>query len=253
MKPIKLAILITALGAVGCSSFQPLPEKALIAPATVTEAIELEQTLDNRKGVAIPQGASWFEVVEGTVPVIVTAPHATRPFRNGKYRFSDGGGTAALAVAIGELTGATVMYTTYEGPSDPNYYDNNAFKGQLKQLIEKTKPKLVLDLHGSHPYRSYDIDIGTMNGASLLGEDALLDTLLARLRSEGIDSLSYNRFPAAKHQTITKFSSLQGVPAIQLEMNATWVNPGSGNVEAQRFSKLLQALVRFIDESVKGE
>ncbi|CAM3791398.1 N-formylglutamate amidohydrolase [Vibrio aerogenes CECT 7868] len=223
-----------------------LPERALIAPAQVTQAIQTEKLLNSRENVALPQGKNWFEVVHGTVPVIITAPHATRPLREGKRRFSDGGGTAALALALGEQTGASVVYTTYEGPSDPNYYDDNAFKTALSDLIQSVKPVLLLDIHGSHPYRSYDIDLGTMNGASLSGHPELLRQLIYRLKTDGINSLSLNRFAASSHQTITKFAAKAGVPAIQLEVNATWLTPSEGNIEAQRFSILLQALSRFV-------
>ncbi|GAB6041557.1 hypothetical protein [Endothiovibrio diazotrophicus] len=72
-----------------------------------------------------------------------------------------------------------------------------------------------------------------------------------RLRNDGLLSLSYDRFPAAKHQTLTKFAAHHGVPAIQLEINATWVTPSAGNLEAQRVSRLLQALERFVDGVLK--
>ncbi len=248
MKLIKLlpAALATLLLS-GCFSHQPTLETALIEPKQVTAAISLENQLNARKDVAIPANENWFKVIPGNQPVIITAPHSTRPFREGKKRFSDGGGTAALAVAIGEMTGASVIYTTYEGPSDPNYYDNNAFKRTLDQLIEQKKPKLLLDLHGSHPFRSYDIDLGTMYDRSLLGQTHLIKDLINQLDKEGIKSISNNRFPAAKHQTIAKFASARGIPSMQLEVNATYISPAAGNIEAQRFSKLLQALVRFID------
>ncbi|MDJ0841817.1 MAG: ketol-acid reductoisomerase [Acidobacteriota bacterium] len=206
----------------------------------------MEKELDAREGVAVPEGETWFKVVEGTIPVIITAPHATRPLRNGKRRFSDGGGTAALAVALGELTGATVMYTTYEGDSDPNYYDDNVFKEKLKELIDRIKPEYVLDLHGSHSYRSYDIDLGTMRDRSLLGRTKLVKMLIEHLKRENIANISYNRFSASKHETVTKFSSANGVPAIQMEINMTWISPKDGWIEAQRFSILAQAMTRFI-------
>ena len=34
-------------------------------------------------------------------------------------------------------------------------------------LIGRLRPMLVVDLHGSHSYRPYDVDLGTMNGQSL--------------------------------------------------------------------------------------
>ena len=247
MKNLQISIyVILAWVLFGCASNSEFPERALIEPQQVMSAISIEETLNGREDKTIPEGENWFEVIEGSIPVIITAPHATRPLRNGKRRFSDGGGTAALALSLGEITGAYVIYTTYEGPSDPNYYHSNDFKKALLTLINDVKPEYILDLHGSHPYRSYDIDLGTMAGDSLLGDDKLLFDLIKYLNKEGIASISYNRFAAAKNETITKFAFEQGVPAIQMEINATYVTPSQGNIEAQRFSLLLQALVRFI-------
>lgn len=222
------------------------PQRALIDPEHIEEAISLAKKLNHRRGKSIPEGQNWFEVLEGSIPVIITAPHATGPFRNGKRRFSDGGGTAALAVELNKLTGVHVIYTTYEGPSDPNYYDDNTFKTTLAKLMEQVKPKYVLDIHGSSSYRSYDVDLGTMDGASLLGNENLLFSLIEHLKREGIVSISYNRFAASQHHTITRFSHQHEVPAIQLEINETYVSPSNGKIEAQRFSRLLQTLTRFI-------
>jgi hypothetical protein len=63
--------------------------------------------------------------------IIVTAPHATMPFLEGQYRFADGEGTAALAKLPNELPRATVVFTVFESPSDPNYHDNSV--GDLPQ------------------------------------------------------------------------------------------------------------------------
>jgi hypothetical protein len=249
MNSVRILLVIIVMTLSGCSAGH-YPERALVEPKLIRSSINLEKQLNKREGVPIPQGRNWFEVIEGQSPVIITAPHSTRPFREGKRRFSDGGGTAALAAALANLTGVTAIYVTYEGPSDPNYYDENAFKAELARLIESTHPLFVLDIHGSHPYRSFDIDIGTMQGASLLGNQKLLFNLIDHLRLEGISSLSYNRFEASKNETIIKFASRHGVPAIQLEINTTYVSPSVGNLEAQRYSKLIQSLARFINTSL---
>lgn len=241
-----MVLLVAAFTLTACAVKPSLPQKAIVGPSLVYKAIEIEQALDAREGVVLEEGTDWFKVVPGNIPVIITAPHATRPLRNGNRRFADGGGTAALALSVAELTGAYVIYTTGEGPSDPNYYDDNAFKRELARLIEEIQPRYILDIHGSHPYRPYDIDLGTMNGESLLGQDALRQGLLQSLRHEGIVNISSNYFAGAKNQTITKFSASLGVPAIQVEVNTNLVSPSEGDVQAQRFSQLLQAMARFI-------
>ena len=75
-----------------------------------------------------------------------------QPWREGNYRYSDGGGVVALAVMLGKITHATVIFTTKASPSDPNFYDNNDYKERLKYLIAKYNPLLLLDIHGSHHF-----------------------------------------------------------------------------------------------------
>ena len=157
-------------------------------------------------------------------------------------------GTGALAVALHKLTNAPLIYTTRRSPSDPNYYDDNAFKEAVGRLIAEKKPLLVLDIHGSHSHRPYEVDFGVMGGRSLLGRDEWLNRLVAILRNDGLLNLSRDFFPAAKQQTVTKYASGLGVPAIQLEISSTYLDPGRDPLYGHRFAQVLQALARFIRE-----
>lgn len=262
---LKVMLLISVAFLTACNQTQsrvdnPRDEKAvnfsetypaaIIEPKLVRSSIVIEKRLNQREGVPTPADQKSFKLVTGNQPIIITAPHSVRPFRNGKYRFSDGGATAAYALALAELIGAHVIYADYENDFDANYEDDNEFKNQLAALIEEVDPILVLDIHGSNPMRSYDLDIGTMHGESLLGKNVLLGDLITRLTKEGIVNISTNRFSASKQQSITKFASNRGVPSLQLEINATYLMPSEGAIEAQRFAILLQALTRYIAEDV---
>jgi len=249
LKPLTWLVLVPVWAVLAWlpAKAEPVLEKEIIEPAAITEAIELEKRIDAQSALPAPAHTPWFEVREGDVPVVVSAPHATMPFREGKYRFADGAGTAALAVLLHELCGVTCIYTTFESPSDPNFYDDNAYKAALLGLLERHHAVLVLDLHGSHPYRPYDLDFGTMEGRSVLGHDHLVPELAACLRREGLVNLSSNYFAASTNATVTRFASAHGVPAVQLEMNSTWLSPDRGDLEAHRFAQLLEALVRFVN------
>ncbi len=228
------------------------PDRALVDRDVVADAVATQKQIDAQGEKDPPQGASWFAVIEGPSPVIVTAPHAAMTFRERTARFSDGGGTAALAKALNRVAGATVLYTTYAGPSDPDYYDDNEFKRTLDKLIDERKPVLVLDIHGSHAYCPYDVDMGTMFGKSLMGNEAAAARLAETLKKEGILNISYNFSSAGDRDTIAKFASQRNVPAIQLEINRTWLTPAQSDLAAHRFAQLLQALARYI-EAEKSE
>lgn len=249
---LRQVIFVALVFFIGCAGPRThLPPKALLKPAVVKEAIMITKEMDANRDVEAPEGKNWFEVVEGPTPIVVTAPHATSPFREGKRRFSDGGGTAALAIILNKMAGVSVLYTTYAGPADPNYDDDNAFKKALRELIEKQAPVFLLDLHGSHPFRPFEIDFGVMDGKSLLGRDDILTDLITMLENEGIINLSTNYFGASKTDTITKFASNLGVPSIQLEISSTWLTPQENSLNAHRFSQMLQALLRYINDSKK--
>ncbi len=98
---VKLAVgfLVLALSMAPAIGKSP-PARAIIEPAHIVEAIQLQQEADAAKDRPPQNGEPWFAVREGARPIIVTAPHATSPFREGQYRFSDGGGTAALAAML---------------------------------------------------------------------------------------------------------------------------------------------------------
>lgn len=215
-------------------------------PVDIQEAIQLQETLDSRSASPAPSGMQYFELLPGCIPVIITAPHSTMPFREGHLRFSDGGGTASLAKALHESTGATVLFTVFASPSDANFYDDNEFKRALSRAIYEKRPILLLDIHGSAPTRPYDIDLGTINGRSLLAHDGLLDDLIDTLQQGGMSQISTNFFSAGRNSTVTKFASERGVPSIQLEINSNWLIHGHDESAAHRFEVLVQILTSYI-------
>lgn len=225
----------------------PVPPQVSIEPDQVVAAIDLATLLDSRQRQPRPPGEAWFELLRGSQPVIVTAPHATRPLRAGRFRFADGGGTGALARALHETCGATVLYTVWDSPADPNFDDDNEFKARLGELIAELRPVLVLDIHGSNAFRPYDIDLGTMHGQSVAGDPAIVPQLTAALRGAGLANVSDNRFPAASNRTITRYAHARGVPAVQLEFSVTRTSPQDGPLAGHLFAQALEALARFLD------
>ena len=254
-----LAVVLVACAATaGCASdLRPAP--GATAPAAVapplTRAIitveDVQRSIEDEKGFTeradrLPRpGEPWFAVLDGCTEVLITAPHATKPTREGQLRFADSG-TGSLAVALHRLASARVIHTTLASPSDPNFYDDNEFKLAVAAALAARKPVLVIDLHASREFRPYDVDFGTMRRRSLLGRDDLLAALSAALRTESLGNQSLDFFAAAVNQTVTKWVSARGVPAIQLELSATWLSAGAGSLEAHRYAQLLQGLVRFV-------
>lgn len=218
-----------------------------VVPGDIDKAIVLANTLDGRANKPPPPGEKFFAELSGSQPVIVTAPHATRTVRNGVTRFSDGGGTGALAAALHAKCGVTVLYTAWKSPSDANHVPNNALKRRLGELIAAQAPVLVLDIHGSHPHRPYDVDLGTMHGESVEPDPAIVPQLTAALRTAGLMNVSDNHFPAAGPHTITRFARAKDVAAVQLEFSRTRLEPQGSRLDAHLFAQALEGVVKFLD------
>ena len=206
-------------------------------------------------------GKSWFAVTPGRSSVLVVAGHAAATTREGKLKPADSG-TGSLADALHRMADVTVVASTAMSPSDSNYYDDNEFKRELARLLDTRQYTLVLDLHASHAYRPYDIDLGTMDSTSLLGRPQIAADLLACFAAEGLTAFSENYFAAARAATVTKFVSARGVPGVQLEISDTClILAKDGQViqgrelQMHRFAQVLQGLIRFIrawDEQPKA-
>lgn len=109
----------------------------------------------------------------------------------------------------------------------------------------------MINLHGSHPYRPYDVDLGTVGGKSVLGNDELVTDLTEALKREGLLNISSNYFGASKNQTITKFAAGLAVPALQLEISSTWLQPSQSDLFTHRYAQLLQATVRYVQAEIR--
>ena len=197
-----------------------------------------------------------------------------RPDAGGKSKWADAG-TGALAHMLHRLANTTILYTTRRSPKDPNFYDDCEFKTALVDYLTKRKPVLVLDLHTSSAKRPYDVDFGTMHGASLLGKVDWLTQLVNCFRAEDFNDFSQDYFAADKAQTDTKFVHAHGISCLQLEISEAKLNlfneaeinrmtadevrhevEKSGGAEnspiivntngSHQFSQTLEALVRFI-------
>jgi len=225
-------------------------DRAFITREHVAEAMAFEAELAKRYAQPAPAGESWFDVLPGDAKVLVVAGHATQHMRDGSFKSQDGG-SGGLAVMLNRLAGCPTIINRYQSPRDPNYYDDSDFKAALKEMIERDKPVLVIDIHGSSSGRPYDIDFGTVGGTSLLGQWDELERLAGCLRCEGMRNFSQDYFAASRKGTVTRFVTGLGVPCVQLEFNSSWLPQPTGTpvdlIQRQRVGQVIQGMVRFVE------
>ena len=249
-----LCSVVVAAASLSCRRDGPtvLFPPAIVVKEHVAEASRFEGELAKRYNQPAPATQPWFEVLPGESKVLIVAGHATAHARESGVKEADAG-TGSLAFMINRLAGCPTIMTTYQSPRDPNSCNDSEFKAELKSLIERHRPTIVLDLHASNVGRPYDIDFGTMGGTSLLRRGDLLERLVEHLRRESMRNFSQDYFAASAQGRVTRFVSRMGVPCVQLEVNQNWLittsERGVGTaVQNQRFAQLLQAIVRFARE-----
>ncbi|HEX3031175.1 MAG TPA: hypothetical protein VHS59_02865 [Bacillota bacterium] len=190
-----------------------------------------------------PRTENPFKYAEGTIPILVSAPHAVRHKRRKEIKSSDEF-TGSTALLLNKLTGCHVLAATKLYSGDPNFDYPCIYKDLLRQLCAQHQIRLVLDLHGAARERDFAVDLGTMWGKSLLGQSWILEQVIKAFRSQNISPISQNRFSADSQHTVTWFTATQlGIPAVQLEINKEFRVPRQ-NPEA--YSRLLAALTEVI-------
>ncbi len=167
-------------------------------------------------------GAQPFGFIPGTIPVLISAPHGAKHFRSDHWKGEDEY-TSSLAVVLGRLTGAHVLYVKNRIAEDPNQDTNCRYKALLRQIVREYGVRFVIDLHGSHHGRPYKVDVGVINVKA--GENSC-PTYLAVIQKAFADFQSplFNQvFCARGSGTITSFCRNQlGIEAAQFEINSDY-------------------------------
>lgn len=208
------------------------------------QAVNIERTYFYKTDKkANPRQENPFRVFPGRIPILVSAPHAVRHVRDRKIKKSDEF-TGSIDYLLNQLTGCYSLAVTKLYGGDPNVDSPCIYKELLASLCREHKVTLVLDLHGAAREHDFDIDIGSREGRSLLGQSKVLTLLTENLMSAGLKNISQNYFPAKGINTITHFTNRElGIPALQLEINRKYRVPAQN---PQDFTRLLAGLARFI-------
>ncbi len=115
-------------------------------------------------------GEREFSIVEGSVPVLISAPHACLHRRGDEWKMEEEF-TAAFALLLAEETGCSAIYLCRQSCEDPNWLQGSKYKEALADLVARRNIGLVIDLHGMTNRHHMGVAIGTMLGRACPGLD----------------------------------------------------------------------------------
>lgn len=166
----------------------------------------------------------YFGFKNGSIPILISAPHGAKHYRaaEGRWRGEDAY-TASLAIVLGRLTGAHVLYVKNKTREDPNSDPDSRYKRFLKKVVEENRIKFVLDLHGIKGKRPYKIDIGVMRNEPLLCSCPTYLEIIEKTFKDFEPKVFNQCFLARGESTITSFAKNRlGIEAAQVEINARY-------------------------------
>lgn len=135
-------------------------------PTNRIDAIQQVQKIDQQfsRNQYNGGGQNDFVIKEGSIPVMISAPHSINHFRKGQLKLADKM-TGGIALYLHQLTGCHVIYSARYTDSDPNYDahtdQGNPYQTQLKEYIEQHNIEVLIDLHGAAIGREYALEMST--------------------------------------------------------------------------------------------
>lgn len=210
--------------------------------------LEEEFTLNNYNGIKTEEES--FKILEGSVPILLSAPHSIDQLREGtiKHRELFSG---ALCKLIQASTNCYAIYKYHNDEVDDNFILHTRYKEKIGKLIKEHNIKLVIDIHGmlgstSDRYRGYDIELGTDNGRNLLGKTYISEEMKNILNKHGVEKVAIDKkFKASRECTIAKYVSKNfNTPAIQVEISGNFRNPL--NYKLENVKKFLNAFIEIV-------
>ncbi len=166
----------------------------------------------------------YYGYIKGTIPILISAPHGAKHYRTREMRWKDEDAyTSSLAIVLGRLTGAHVLYVKNKADEDPNNDTGTRYKAFLKKIVEENGIKFVADLHGAGPGHGFRVDVGVMDTAT---EKSSCPTFKGVIEGAFIDfgpAIFNQRFTARGDGTVTCFARrVLGIEAAQIEINARY-------------------------------
>jgi hypothetical protein len=79
------------------------------------------------------QDEDYSEITEGSIPILLSAPHGAKHLRNGEWKEEDEY-TFSIAIKLGEMTGDYVIFVKNKTKGDSNSLARTKYKDAIKTL-----------------------------------------------------------------------------------------------------------------------
>ena len=218
-------------------------------------------------GEAPPPEQLPFVIVERNSPVLISAPHGSRTYRNDNQELwhEEDEYTAGIALLLSEYCGTSVIANIWRSDfCDPNAHaeERCAYKQALRKIVQEKRICWVLDLHGASEHNANlgeALDLGTRQAKqsmSIVRRNKLKEIIENSLGSR---SVSIDKIPAMDPNRIASFCQESlSIEAVQVEIKpsirvafrrtdaSAYAKLGPFSAKPRKLLAMLQALTDFI-------
>ncbi len=199
------------------------------------------------------ENAPSFELLEGSGPVMISAPHSVSQTRNNQVKYAEPQ-TGALAKALHDELHCPVIYKRKNCGDDANYDENCAYKQALCAYIKKNNIALLLDLHQLAPTRTVKINIGTGKYKNVFNKQ-FVDMAVQAFEKQNVGKIAIDKpFGASYPFTVSSYvSSVCNISCLQIEINSNAVRLDGEETQTESIYTALIELVHTATKMILGE
>ncbi|MHC0037462.1 hypothetical protein [Pseudoneobacillus sp. C159] len=186
-----------------------------------------------------------YEILTGSIPVIISAPHSVTHFRNGSPKHGEFM-TGVLAKLIQKKLDCYCITKTKNDLTDPNYDSEHPYKEEIIDLVTKNGIEFLIDLHIMKSEREAAIEIGTGKGRNVFHNLVYANILKSQFESNGITPVIVDEhFTGGFKNTVSStISQRSQIPCIQVEINWGLLNL---QTKENRFVEILESIISSIE------
>jgi len=189
-----------------------------------------------------------FCIINGNIPVLLSAPHSVKTVRENRLKSSDilTGGIVEYICQQCNTFGITRIFNNND---DPNYYNTGIsleYKNAAIDLINSNNINFLFDIHGCKDEHPFEIEIGTNYSANLNNPKTyeIVRNAFSNIASVSID----NTFMASSPANISNYIHFHtNIDCIQIEIcKSIRTNPQRLMQFVDSFSKMISDLCQAV-------
>lgn len=185
-----------------------------------------------------------YRVLNGNIPVLISAPHSVNQFRIDDIRGAEKY-TGALARYFNNSIGCYSIFQMFTH-ADPNSDKEHMYKNAIINLIENLNIKLLIDIHSSEfkEDSKADIDLVTNKRTTLMNDFEIIAEFKDFAKNNNIIVEENNEPNELKeNEIIYSASFVGGIPAIRIVINEKSLDINTNEEKVVNICKTIEQFI----------